>query len=90
MIEPRASRYLIPGEADLTSGGIFASLKDEKLDENFDYLKTTKKHILMNNKNGSFLRIDNKGLKRNLSIKKLGKDGVLRTRIYVCYEESSV
>jgi len=90
MIEPQASRYLIPALADLTSGGVFASIQDEKIAEEFDYYKTTKTHILMNNKNGSFLKIENKGLKRNLSIKKLGKDGVLRTKTYICYEESSI
>jgi hypothetical protein len=90
MIEPQASRYLIPALADLTSGGVFASIQDEKVVENFEYYKTTKTHILMNNRNGSFLRVDNQGLKRNLSIKKLGKDGVLRTKNYICFEESSI
>lgn len=89
-LESQASRYLIPVEADLTSGAIFASIQDEKVAEDFDYLKTTKSQVLMSGKDGAFLKIENKGLKRDLLIRKLGKDGRLRIKSYICFEESSI
>lgn len=89
-LESKASRYLIPVDADLKSGGIFASIEDEKINDDFDFHKLTRTSILMNHKDGSFLQIDNRGLKRNLVIKKLDKDGVLKTENYVCFEESSI
>ena len=78
--------YLIPNEADLTSGASFSLASEEGITESYSFTSQKKGSIKLTGSNGSLLKIESKGNERNMQVK--SKDDSIVD--YRCFIESSI